>query len=59
MVVSGSAMAALESWTWMAPETRGANRIAYDERADLYSYAMLLYHLVKCVDFSFLLFFKS
>jgi serine/threonine protein kinase len=46
MVVSASAMAALESWTWMAPETRGASRVAYDERADVYSYAMLLYHLV-------------
>jgi serine/threonine protein kinase len=46
MVVSAGAMAALESWTWMAPETRGASRVAYDERADVYSYAMLLYHLV-------------
>jgi serine/threonine protein kinase len=42
----------LESWPWMAPETRvavtGAARsgiVSYDERADVYSFAMVMMHL--------------
>lgn len=36
----------LETWTWMAPETRAGGGAGYDAvRADVFSFAMLLYHL--------------
>jgi serine/threonine protein kinase len=41
----------LESWPWMAPETRAATSaarsaaVSYDERADVYSFAMVVMHL--------------
>jgi Ran GTPase-activating protein (RanGAP) involved in mRNA processing and transport/GTPase SAR1 family protein len=35
----------LETWAWMAPETRGPLAI-YTDRADMFSYAMVVYHMV-------------
>lgn len=35
----------LESWIWMAPETRGQLAL-YSDRADMFSYAMVLYCLM-------------
>ena len=46
--VATHATESLESWSWMAPETRGgtARSVAYDERADVYSFAMVCAHLL-------------
>jgi serine/threonine protein kinase len=50
--VTAHATESLESWPWMAPETRAAaagvarlETVSYDERADVYSFAMVLVHL--------------
>jgi serine/threonine protein kinase len=50
--VAARATESLESWPWMAPETRvaasGAARsgmVSYDERADVFSFAMVMTHM--------------
>jgi serine/threonine protein kinase len=50
--VAARATESLESWPWMAPETRAAasattrsTTVSYDERADVYSFAMVMMHL--------------
>jgi serine/threonine protein kinase len=35
----------LQSWPWMAPETRGSH-VRYNEMADVYSFAMVLYSML-------------
>ena len=53
--VATHATESLESWSWMAPETRaGTTRfVMYDERADVYSFAMVCAHLLThCVPFA-------
>jgi serine/threonine protein kinase len=42
---SGWLVEPLESWSWMAPETRGSH-VRYDEKADLYSFAMVLFSML-------------
>jgi hypothetical protein len=45
MHMTSVARESLETWAWMAPETRGPLAI-YTDRADMFSYAMVVYHLV-------------
>jgi hypothetical protein len=45
MHMTAVARESLETWAWMAPETRGPLAI-YTDRADMFSYAMVVYHMV-------------